>query len=304
VARISLLGRELWINNQALRHPIDALRHRLEQRTFELRRRTNPRPAPPRVPFARLEVDIGLPLSQTIRTHEIAQGSLPRNEEFPKPAPVPSRKANAARHGAELAAFLREREHQVSYCQAAYPDTKDWGLGSLKKLKRQLGGTTHLTLNCWGLVFYAHHRTGNLSKAVLEARAHACDGAVAQESNQHRCADIRLRELRRDLVGNAQPIRFEQVDFATVPPGSTVAFSTQRSPLAHVAIMLDNGQMAHLIQALTSPEALTRPDIAQGTLEITHPAAVAAMVRGMPMGDAGVFVSHTPGPMHFMAPRR
>jgi len=41
-------------------------------------------------------------------------------------APTSTRKANAAQHGAELAAFLRAREHQFSYDQSAYPDTGRW----------------------------------------------------------------------------------------------------------------------------------------------------------------------------------
>ena len=104
MARLTLLGGlEVWINNQALRHPIDALQHRLEQPAFELRRRTSPAPVPPRVPFAPLDIDTGLTLSQSIRTREIAEAaaeagrraatlralrSLPKNEDFPGPTSV------------------------------------------------------------------------------------------------------------------------------------------------------------------------------------------------------------------------
>lgn len=111
MARINLFsGRELWINEQALRHPIDALRNRLDQPAFELRRRTNPAPAAPRVPFAPLEINTntGLTLSQSIRTREIAEAaaeagrraaalraltSLPKHEDLPKATPVSVSKA-------------------------------------------------------------------------------------------------------------------------------------------------------------------------------------------------------------------
>jgi hypothetical protein len=108
VARINLFGRELRIDNQALRHPIAALRQRLDQPTFELRRRTNAAPVAPRVPsvparvpFAPLEIGTGLTLTQAIRTREIADaaaeagqrratlralGSLPRYEDLQKKA--------------------------------------------------------------------------------------------------------------------------------------------------------------------------------------------------------------------------
>ena len=100
MARIKLFGgRESWINDQALRHPIDAARHRLGQPAFELRRRTNLAPPPPRVPFAPLEVDTSRDLLQSLRHGAVANAAaqagrlralrlLAKIEDFPPPTPA------------------------------------------------------------------------------------------------------------------------------------------------------------------------------------------------------------------------
>ena len=108
---------------------------------------------------------------------------------------------------------------------------------------------------------YAHHRTGNLVKRALEARASACDNIVRTIDDNLQRAELRLQRLRHDLVGNAPSVPVHLVDFTRIPPGSTVIFSTAGRPLSHAAMMLDLGQMAHLVQSLTSREALTRPDL-------------------------------------------
>ncbi|MDB5761540.1 MAG: hypothetical protein JWQ21_535 [Herminiimonas sp.] len=209
-------------------------------------------------------------------------------------------KPNAARHAAQIVSFLRARHHEFSYSQDAYPDTSKWGNPIFNDIKRQTGGHSHQELNCWGLVFYVHYRTGNLSKRSLEARALACDTATDSLTDRLQKTEVRAQYLRSDLIGDNLTVPVDQVDFTSIPVGSTVVFHRAGRKVSHVAIMLDNNEMAHLIQSLCSKEAITRKDVAQGTLEITSPAAVIRLVQEMPFGHLGVFVGHSNGPSHFI----
>ena len=111
-------------------------------------------------------------------------------------------------------------------------------------------------------------------------------------------AQTTLQYIRQDLVGANSKCKLEEVDFNSIQPGSTVLFSFGGSEASHAAVMLDKGEMAHLLQAPSSTKALERPDIGKGTLEITSPDKVKEIVQEMTRDQ--IYISYTQGPQSFV----
>ncbi|CDG82520.1 hypothetical protein [Janthinobacterium agaricidamnosum] len=206
-----------------------------------------------------------------------------------------------------MSAYLRAHEGQFNYEFGNYPHTEDWhrkagfrkAIGNLPCKK----GKDSTVLNCWGLVFYAQYQAGVLDKHQLRQRT-----ADNRTQNRHLKGNDYTRatghNLRRDLVAHAPLYEARHFNFNNVPEGSTVLFLQKHANgeilPSHAAVMLDHGQMGHLIQATASSFALSRPAIAHGKLEITDPHAVAQVAHEMMGHGSTLLVAHTNGPQSFV----
>lgn len=206
--------------------------------------------------------------------------------------------------------FLREHGGQLDYRPENYPDTSGWHKNKLMAGVRNVFASSkaeEVPVNCWGAVFYTQYKAGMVDKSDLEKRASA-NTAANEGIDRHQGTLMTAAALRADLIGNAELHPAESFDFGQVPPGSTVLFCRQhpnqeRFPgqllNSHAAVMLDQGQMAHIAQAPTSVLARTRPALINGKLEITTPDQVLALATEM-ANPMGVLIGHTNGPASFV----
>ncbi len=210
--------------------------------------------------------------------------------------------------GDAMSGYLRAHEGQFNYEFGNYPHTEDWhrkagfrkAIGNLPCKK----GKDSTVLNCWGLVFYTQYQAGVLDKHQLRQRT-----IDNRSQNRHLKGSEYTRatghNLHRDLVGNAAMYEARTFNYSHIPEGSTVLFLQKHANgeilPSHAAVMLDHGQMGHLIQAPASRFALSRPAIAYGKLEITDPHSVAHVANEMMGHGSTLLVAHTNGPQSFVA---
>lgn len=208
----------------------------------------------------------------------------------------------------DLISFLRSHEHQFQYCYDNYPsNVETWKIGQWNKFKNILGGSSNRTLNCWGLIFYAHFKIGLLDKEILIRKTKiinefAKNYLIQRNISQDKYKNIILNDIRTTLLGssNENEKLLPNYDFRKIPIGSTIIFSVNDSPASHAAIMLDKNQIAHIVQAAI-PKFSLRPDILKGNLEITSVQNVIEIVKEMSENPIKLIsIAHTNGPISFV----